>query len=143
MKQSYRSFRMWVDGVPVAQGSMRSPRAGVVLHDSKRLAGWRDLVAWTAKQEMFPGEPLFDQPVHLTVAFVFDRPKRPRHPLWTDTAPDLDKLIRAVGDALQGVVLKNDSRIVMVSAQKKWVGEPPLSRPTPGVYVSVESVGWE
>lgn len=136
----YWSTRFWVDGEPVSQGSMRSPKAGVVIHDSAKLKGWRDAIAWAAKESMY-GQPMLDQPVDLTCTFIFSKPKKPHHPHYADTALDLDKLIRAVGDALQGVVVKNDARIVRVSSAKLWTGTTPFTRPTPGVYVSIETVG--
>ena len=80
-----------------------------------------------------------DCPVRLTVAFYFPRPKKPQHEWWASTALDLDKLIRAVGDAIQGVVIKNDSRIVVITATKRWVGS--LWAPNePGVSVRIEEV---
>ncbi len=114
-------LELWVPGEPVPQGSMRSPRAGVVLHNSKALMPWRDSIAWTAKSK-WRGQALLDEPVNLTCEFYFAKPKKARTDVFRDTAPDLDKLIRAVGDALQGVVIVNDSRIVSVIAQKKWAG---------------------
>lgn len=134
----YSSLTLWVPGLPIPQGSMRSPRAGVVLHNSPELKSWRDSIAWAAKDE-WRGQPLLDQSVYLTCGFIFPKPARSRHPHWRDTAPDLDKLIRAVGDALEGVVLKNDARIVSVTASKKWTGERPLSFPEPGAYIRIET----
>lgn len=39
---------------------------------------------------------------------------------WPSSKPDLDKLIRAIGDALTGTVLQDDSRIVAVQAWKEY-----------------------
>ena len=42
------------------------------------------------------------------------------------TTPDLDKLIRAVGDgvATDAGLLKDDSRIVSINAEKRYCVEP-------------------
>lgn len=130
---------LWVSGAPVAQGSMRSPKAGVVLHGSENLTAWRDQIAWAAKDK-WRGKPLIDAPVKLDCQFHFNKPQRPRHEWWRDTAPDLDKLIRAVGDALEGVVLKNDARIAMVTASKHWTVEPPHSISDAGVFITLEEL---
>jgi Holliday junction resolvase RusA-like endonuclease len=34
--------------------------------------------------------------------------------------PDLDKLIRSVGDSLSGTVIRDDSRIIAIHAQKLY-----------------------
>ena len=125
-------LNIWVPGEPVPQGSMRSPKAGLVLHSNPKLKSWRAEIGWAAK-DCWRGSALLDGPVSLDCAFVFTRTKRPRHPFWRDTAPDLDKLIRAVGDALEGVVLSNDARIVRVSAHKKWAS--PSSPPGASIGV--------
>lgn len=123
------SLTLWVPGVPIAQGSMRSPKAGIVLHNSPDLKEWRENIGWAAK-DVWRGKPLLDCPVELSCIFQFEAPKKPRHERWRDTSPDLDKLLRAVGDALEGVVLKNDSRIASVTCSKKWG--------VPGVYIHLE-----
>jgi Holliday junction resolvase RusA-like endonuclease len=37
--------------------------------------------------------------------------------------PDLDKLIRSVGDSLTGTIIRDDSRIVIIQAQKIYADE--------------------
>jgi crossover junction endodeoxyribonuclease RusA len=66
-------------------------------------------------------------PVALTVVFRFPRPRshyrtngqlRKNAPIRQDKRPDLDKLLRAVGDALSGSVINDDSQISRVAASK-------------------------
>ena len=47
-------------------------------------------------------------------------------PVYVQTTPDLDKLIRAVGDgiATDAGLLKDDSRIVSINAEKRYCVEP-------------------
>ena len=54
---------------------------------------------------------LWDCPIKVSIAFFFKRPKRPLFKEYAATKPDLDNLIKAVGDALEGVIWDNDSRI--------------------------------
>lgn len=117
---------MTVDGIPVPQGSMKKSRHGTLIHSNEALSSWRNAIAWVAKTE-WAGKPLIDEPCALKVEFFLPKPKTPRNKRHPDTKPDLDKLIRAVGDALTGVALKDDSRIVIVHAQKSWSLKPGVS----------------
>jgi len=105
-----------------------------VLHSKRRaktgraapsVASWRRLIRLEARAAM-AGRAPFDAPVRLALIFYLPRPKSRKGVRWPDRKPDLDKLIRAVGDALEGVVLTQDSRIVQVDA-KKFYGTPGLS----------------
>jgi len=96
----------------------QSPRP-LVVHDNPKVKHWRDQIA----REAYPvvnGTP-FSGAVVLTVTFTLPRPKRHankcRHHV---TRPDLDKLVRAVGDALSGVVFRDDGQIVDVRASKAY-----------------------
>ena len=61
-------------------------------------------------------------PVELEVMFYLDRPssvstvKRP----YPTVAPDTDKLLRAVGDSLSGVIYDDDAQIIRVLAWKVY-----------------------
>lgn len=59
--------------------------------------------------------------------FILPKPKRPTFKWWPGTKPDLDKLIRAVNDAISPLsprkILAEDSRIVRYTwAEKRYVG---------------------
>jgi crossover junction endodeoxyribonuclease RusA len=71
----------------------------------------------------------------LKVTFSMPRPAshfgahglRPRAPRWPSKKPDLSKLVRAIEDALTGVVYDDDARIVMHDITKRYAepGSPP------------------
>ena len=112
-----------VMGQPVTQGSMRaliSKATGkAILLPSKTLAPWRSTVAWEARK-VFQG-PLIEGPVVLVADFYVRRPKGlPKR--WTHAIkkPDLDKLVRAVGDSLSGVVWRDDSQVISITATKHY-----------------------
>lgn len=145
---SGHSITFTVDGIPVPEGSTTAYRRPggrvVVTHANKRLDAWRAQVraaALAAAREQ--GWTLgYDGPVTVAVSFLLPRPERPSvSPVWAATKPDLDKLCRAVGDAITqvrrgGVVtaeglLREDSRIVL------WTAVKLLTRRTPHAEITV------
>lgn len=129
-----RSVRFFARGLPKPQGSKRHVGNGV-MRESARVKPWRDTIGWTAKAnrvELIPG------PVSVRLIFVMPRPKRPAFRI-PAVAPDLDKLCRAVFDALSGIAYEDDRRVVEVSARKVYTDEHPERR-VPGVDVFVEAL---
>jgi len=124
------SFSFFVPGEPITEGSTRALASGqrvVVTHDrGPELDQWRLKVAHAAQAAAQDAgwEPRYDGPVAVTAAFFLPRPKSAKKRLVPHVKPDLDKLIRAVGDALapykQPGVLKDDSRIVTWRATKDY-----------------------
>ena len=59
--------------------------------------------------------------------------RAPKKVLYPATKPDLDKLVRSVGDALKGLAYEEDSRIVDIDARKRFAIEsaPRDTPPTP------------
>ena len=120
-----------VVGQPAAQGSKRHVGGGRMVETAAGHAPWRAAVAAAARTHA-PDTPL-DGPITLIVVFRFTMPKsRPRAvrdagTAPKTTAPDLDKLVRAVGDGLQaGGLIADDARIAEVRASKVevigWTG---------------------
>lgn len=63
--------------------------------------------------------------------FALPRPRsRPKRDHWPDRRPDLDKLGRALLDALTGIVFLDDAQVVALDPTKEYAGMP-------GVNVSV------
>jgi|GEM_PF-6860822 len=131
---------------PVPEGSHSAWRAGgrvVVSHTGgRRLVAWREAVTAAALQAAGQAgwPPGYDGPVAVSVCFWMPRPARPRFALHPATRPDLDKLIRAVGDALAprggGGILAEDSRITSWAATKTWAHQ----RGQEGVTVTVTAL---
>lgn len=117
-------MKIRIYGNPAPQGSktaiVRNGRA-IMFESNKRLPEWRDTVlmgSTIARAEQ--GGLTILGPVTVTMTFHMPRPKSTsrRYP---NSAPDLDKLIRAVGDALQeSEVLANDGQIVTLVAHKVY-----------------------
>lgn len=139
-------IQFFVPGKPVAQGSKRAFTRGkkvVMVEMLKDLAPWRQAVAEYARAEA-NGEK-FTGPLRLRLVFWFSRPAshfgtgrnagnlKPSAPDYRESAPDLDKLIRAIGDGLtaSGVIV-DDRFIVKVEAEKRY-GDP-------GVLVNLQAL---
>jgi Holliday junction resolvase RusA-like endonuclease len=98
----------------------------VVTSDNPHLKSYRNELALAALAAMMDGNRRRDPiqrivPLVLDVTFYFARPPSLKKSATEKTArPDLDKLVRAVGDAITGIVCEDDSQIVQVSAAKEF-----------------------
>ena len=110
-------IEFFVEGTPVPQGSMKYIGNGRMIHSRQaELATWRALIAHKAKET---GIWVTEEPVRLELVFHLRKPKTVKREFPT-VAPDLDKLIRAVGDALHNVAYLDDSQIIDISAKKVY-----------------------
>jgi Holliday junction resolvase RusA-like endonuclease len=147
VKGNARAFvpRKWAIA---AHAAGRAPRAIVTL-DHRRAKGWEQLVAEQAQAvpDFFAGAVLLD------VTFHLPRPKTLRKGVQHHLKlPDLDKLVRCIGDALTGVMFDDDKQIVDIHARKVYAAlgaapsatitledaEPPVSV-TPPLFALSES----
>lgn len=104
---------------PAVQGNHRVSPAGHIFEQrSAALRDWREAVRWCAMAEMRRRPPV-DGPVMVHLEFRLPAPKRAVRDLPT-TRPDLDKLTRAVLDALTGVVFVDDSQVTTLWASKDY-----------------------
>ncbi len=118
-----------VYGVPQPQGSTRTflRKDGgppIVTSDNPKLKPFRQELAWVALDAMQKaGQQKVPRgvPVALSVAFYFEKPKSARKSeQWKTTKPDLDKLLRAVLDALTGIAYEDDSQVCECSLVKAF-----------------------
>ena len=109
----------------------RTKDGRMFVRDSARKgAPWRRQVAQAAGEAM-NGTGLLDGPLSLTVRFWVPRPKghygvrglRPSAPPYPAVRPDVTKLLRAVEDALTGIVWRDDAQVIFQHALKGY-GEP-------------------
>lgn len=121
-----------VIGLPAPQGSKRHVGKGVMVESSKANKPWRAAVA-AAARDVATDIGQFTGPLSLTVEFRFPMPKSRKAAVraagigWKTTAPDLDKLVRSVGDALTESGLIGDDALVCTVAATKvevtgWTG---------------------
>jgi crossover junction endodeoxyribonuclease RusA len=122
-----RVLTVFVPGTPVAQGSKRHVGNGRMIESATGLGDWRArVVFYVADMRRRTEHPGYPRPaaVDVVASFTLDRPAsvRREHPT---VKPDLDKLIRAVFDALtESKIVDDDAQIVRVLSVKRY-GERP------------------
>ena len=109
-----------VIGDPASQGSHAIMHGRIVQVNSSKHKAWRKAIVQEAIATLPDDWQPIDEPCELIVNFYLPKPKTVDRQL-PSVSPDLDKLIRAVGDSLtdSGVVI-DDSRIVRISARKLY-----------------------
>lgn len=111
-----------VSGEPASQGSHSVIHGRIVQVNSAKHKRWRNAVAFAALDLVGNDWELIDEPVELSVIFYLPRPKTATRD-FPAVMPDLDKLIRSVGDSLTGTIIRDDSRIIAISAQKRYADD--------------------
>ena len=116
-------------GTPQPQGSakafVRGNRAYVTSANPK-MKPYRHTLTQVATEVLEKNScvgPAFPRPfaVELSVVWYLAKPKStPKKVTKPTKKPDVDKLLRAVLDALTGAVYEDDSQVVRVSAEKKY-----------------------
>lgn len=138
-----------VIGVAIPKGNHRAlmlkgMKFPIITESNRSVASWQQLVAEGAShaiQDLPASERgLLTGGVRLTAAFYLPRPKKYHKPgvhVAHLKAPDLDKLIRGLGDALSKVVWQDDSQIIELVAVKRYAAIDE----SPHVDVLVEPTG--
>ncbi len=109
-----------VTGDPASQGSHAIMHGRIVQVNSSKHKAWRKAIVQEAIATLPDDWQPIDEPCELIVNFYLPKPKTVNRQL-PSVSPDLDKLIRAVGDSLtDSGVVTDDSRIVRISARKLY-----------------------
>lgn len=111
-------IEFFVPGAPAPQGSKRHVGHGRMIESSKAVGPWRERVALAAHSH---ADGLIDGPIGIRLKFVMPRPKSaPKRT--TPPAikrPDIDKISRAILDAITGVLIADDSQVIDLHATKR------------------------
>lgn len=122
-----------VYGLPIPQGRPRASRTrdgGVRMRDPDTSRDWKR----TVLAQVLPSRPSapLEGPLALRLTFFLPRPASlPRRVQHHTRRPDLDNLVKAVADALRGVVYHDDAQVTSLWAAKQYDA-------TPGVAIRVE-----
>ena len=113
-----------VFGDPAPQGSKKVVR-GRLIEASKKLKPWRAAIEKACQP--YAEKNIYLGPVRLEVDFFLPRPpsiKMTKRPL-PIVPPDLDKLLRAVGDGIgqSGMIWGDDSQVVEIFARKFYADD--------------------
>lgn len=132
-------------GTPAPQGSKDSLGNGIMRESAYETLGpFRDAVTMFSRlaiaklpkeiRQQFP----LQGPVVASMVFTVKRTTRAERADAPDVRPDLDKYVRAVGDACTGFVYGDDAQIVGYDlAWKTYPKRHPLSLNKPGLVMSV------
>lgn len=132
-----------VPGIPQTKGSTRSfvvKGRPVTTSDNPNLKSWEHAVRVTALERGLSPTTL---PAAVRIEFILPRPKGhfgakgilPRRERELHTKkPDVDKLTRAILDALTGVAYHDDAQVYRASMLKRYAGEAE----SPGAVITVE-----
>jgi Holliday junction resolvase RusA-like endonuclease len=125
-----------VYGVPVPQGrprarAFRLPNGGVraSVYERAEDKDWKR----TVLAQVLPHRPPapVDGPLVMTVTFYLPRPKSlPKRVEYPVTKPDLSNCLKAIEDALNGIVFVDDSRLVEIRMAKRY-------DPAPGAEIRI------
>lgn len=131
-----RTATFFVHGKPESQGSTRAFVVNgrpVITSTNKNVGDWRRLIADTAQVH---GRWYSRGPIEVTAVFLMPIPKT--YPKTKEkpmiSRPDIDKLQRALFDALTGIFYHDDSQIVKCHIEKSY------GRDKVGVYVQISEV---
>jgi crossover junction endodeoxyribonuclease RusA len=125
---------VFIHGKPAGQGNLRRSAGGGLYNPDKATAPWKGSIAAVVGAEL-DGAGVTREPVALLCRFYFTRPAghfkksgglsstARRTPT---VAPDVDKLVRAVLDALTGVLYHDDAQVIQLHAFKAYASEAGL-----------------
>ena len=129
-----------VPGEPQGKGRARFGRGHT--YTPEKTVAYEGLIAWAAKQAMGAREPI-SGPVKLSFRAVMSIPisatKKRRQAMLDGLVlptktPDLDNLLKALGDGMNKIVFRDDAQIVGLGECWQVYGT------TPGLTVTVERV---
>ena len=124
-----------ITGDPASQGSHAIMQGRIVQVNSKKHKAWRTAIVNEVIATLPADWEPIDGPCELIVNFYMAKPASVKRSS-PSVAPDLEKLVRSVGDALAiAGVYTDDSRIVRISARKLYA-----QGIEPGATITVKSL---
>lgn len=135
-------MKFTVPGKPVGKGRPRVTRNGT--YTPKKTKDYQKLVATIAESEM-DNYFVHDEPLIATILCYYPIPKNmPKYKLqliqdgklYPIVKPDLDNVAKAILDALNGIVYKDDNQVVELHIKKLYSDDPK-------VVVKIEGVAYD
>ncbi len=128
-------------GIPAPKGSTKAfiPKGwnrAIVTETNKHTRPWAAIVKGAAIDAVKDVHIAFPEgPISIDLRFLMPRPvSLPKKVVHHTKKPDCDKLVRAILDALKGIIWSDDSQVVEIRAQKFYAREAER----PGVSVIVK-----
>ena len=122
-------IKFTIPGDPVGKARPRATATGnfVRMYTPKKTTQYEELVRRCFAEA---GGKISSGPVRLSLSMYSQMPqswskKKLQELAYTgcEKKPDIDNVIKIIGDALNGVAYKDDSSIVSVTATKQWAAE--------------------
>lgn len=131
MIQATDTFETTIQITPVSKGRPRFFSRGkfVTTYTPQKTREFEQEIKRRVANQ-FKGRRPFEFPLSVSLVFGMERPISVNRPL-PSVKPDIDNLIKAVLDPLNGIVFKDDALIVFIKAGKQY-------SKTPFVYIKVE-----
>lgn len=124
----------WIETIPQGQRRPRFARIGqgVRTYDDSKSVSYKDDIR---QQILSKPHSLMTGPVSMILEFRMVRPKahygkhglKPNRPFYCTTKPDLDNLVKAVKDAMKGVILLDDNIVCELKANKTYAECPGIN----------------
>lgn len=135
IKQSVRgSVRLTIPGIPIAKGRPRFVRATGRTFTPEKTARFENLVRLVASETMAEcAQAVFDGPVRVEITALFPiaaswpRLKREAAACGTllhTSRPDAENIAKAVLDACNEIVWRDDSQVAKLVIEKRYAAEP-------------------
>jgi len=138
MPTSEGKIQLFIPGIPQPKGSIRAfmPKGRgfpILTSDNPKAKKWEDEIRRAIRSEEY-----LTGPIVINLKFCMPIPKstskKRRLTLnWQVKKPDIDKLARAILDALTGTIYKDDSQVAKLTAEKIY-GD------SPGVFIGIDSL---
>ena len=113
-------------GLPIAQGRPRAfkmPSGQVRMYDPAASKDWKRTVL--AQVLLAKPESPLDEPLGMKVTFYLPRPKSaPKRVVFPTTRPDSSNMLKAIEDALLGVIYRDDALLVDLVVHKRYDASP-------------------
>lgn len=124
-------FQTFVAMEPVAW--QRAGRKGGFTYTPTKTRNAEHHIKFVVSQ-LWKGAPL-DEPLDLEVIVFSEKPKsKPKRVILPAVKPDWDNLGKLIGDALNGILWKDDALIVDGAVRKRYCGE---AYPQPGYLITL------
>ena len=123
-------------GPPIPQGSKRHVGRGIFIEANKKLPRYREDIVDTIIEDGWHTNPILTGPVSVKIGFYLPRPKthygtgknagvlKDNTPTYHDKCGDIDKLCRAVLDAITIAGAWRDDGQVAELGASKYYGQP-------------------
>lgn len=129
----------YIETIPMAQPRPKFARIGnhVRTYDPAKAGRYKQDIR---AQVISKPHEMMEGPITLICEFHMMRPKshynkkglKKDAPVWHTNKPDLDNMIKAVKDALNGIIWHDDSQVCNMLAQKQY-------RDVPGIRITLKN----